>query len=681
MLLALGNSSVVRHDGDRAGDGRDRAPGTRPVLAQAPLSSLLFLAFSVSRQAWVRSEPPVCDERVRRHRPAGLSACHRDSRAAGSAILRPPSHRYGEAMSEQSKGPRSSWDEGALEFPGLSRVRLDALLQELLGRVDEIMDSQERLRSLLDAVVGIGADLDLNSTLDRIVTAACELVGARYGALGVVGHDGKRLSRFITHGVSAEQIAAIGPYPEGHGILGLLIDRPEPLRLKDLSEHPRSFGFPANHPPMRSFLGVPVRIRDRAFGNLYLTEKAGGADFTEEDERTMTALAAAAGVVIDNARLYADTERRRRWHEVTAEITQLMLGEFDPQEALLLIAGRAREVSGSLVGAVLLTDGADLVVEAVDGPPAFGGQTGRRIPADIPVLNQVLTGDEQVVVEDLADLVKESGRLSDLPELEDLGRTILAPLPAGTRRTGGILVVAAQRGAMLGVTAGTDLVRMFANQATLALERAQAQRDQSMLAVLEDRDRIARDLHDLVIQRLFATGLQLQGMHRMVTPDVQVRIGRAVEDIDATIRDLRAAIFELHHHGERSSLRSDLLALAEEYADALGFRPELICSGPLDSAVPAVARPQILAAVRESLSNVVRHAGASSVTVEVMVTGDEVMARVSDDGVGISSTDRQSGLRNLRERAAALGGAVRLDPNEPHGTVVELRAPLDARPR
>jgi GAF domain-containing protein len=316
-------------------------------------------------------------------------------------------------------------------------VRLDALLQELLGRVDEIMDSQERLRALLDAVVGIGADLDLSSTLDRIVTAACELVGARYGALGVVGDDGERLTRFVTHGVTADEIAAIGPYPEGHGILGLLIDHPEPLRLTDLAQHPRSFGFPPNHPPMRSFLGVPIRTRDHVFGNLYLTEKAEGADFTEDDERTMTALAAAAGVVIDNARLYADTERRRRWHEVTAEITQFVLGDFDPQQAMQLIAARAREVSGSVLGTVLLLDEGELVIEAIDGPPAFERYLGRRMPTDRPILGDVLRGDDQVVIEDLAQLAKETGQLAEVPELEELGRTILAPLPAGARRPAG----------------------------------------------------------------------------------------------------------------------------------------------------------------------------------------------------------------------------------------------------
>ena len=579
-------------------------------------------------------------------------------------------------MGGTESGRRDSWDEGALEFAGLSRVRLDALLQELLGRVDEIMDSQERLRALLDAVVGIGADLDLTSTLDRIVTAACELAGARYGALGVVGHDGKRLIRFITHGVSAEEIAAIGPYPEGHGILGHLIAHPEPLRLTDIAEHPRSYGFPPNHPRMKSFLGVPIRTRDLVFGNLYLTEKAEGADFTEDDERTVTALAVAAGVVIDNARLYADTERRRRWHEVTAEITQLLLDDYDPQDALQLIASRAREVSGSVVGAVLLVVDGDLVVEAIDGAPEFGRYLGLHLSIDRPGISDLLRNDEQLVVEDIAQLVKEQGQLIEFPELEELGRTIVAPLPTGTRSGGGILLVAAQRGAVVEVTAGTDLVRMFANQATLALDRAQAQRDRSVLAVLEDRDRIARDLHDLVIQRLFATGLQLQGMHRMVRPDVQERITRAVQDIDSTIADLRAAIFELHHQPGQRSLRAEIGGLVEEYADALGFRPELVCTGPIDSAVPTAVRPQILAAIRESLSNVVRHAQASAVQVRVSVTPDGVTARIADNGVGMSSTDRRSGLRNLAERAVALGGTVTLSPNTPQGTVLELHAPF-----
>src|SRR5262245_63120938 len=319
------------------------------------------------------------------------------------------------------------------------------------------MDYQDRLRALLDAVVGIGADLDLNSTLDRIVSAACELAGARYGALGVVGQDGKRLVRFITHGVTDEEIAAIGPYPEGHGILGLLIERPEPIRLRDLSQHPESYGFPPNHPPMKSFLGVPIRTRDHAYGNLYLTEKTGGADFTEDDERTVIALATAAGVVIDNARLYYDSEQRRRWHEVTAEITQLMLGEFDTEQALQLIAERSREVTGAHVAAVLLTDGDDLVVRALDGPPEFEHFRGRHLPADLPVLGRAAAGEEQlVVIEDLAQLLTDAGGLKEFPEGAGLGRTTIASLPTGRSRTGGLLVVATEHSSTIRVSDGAE---------------------------------------------------------------------------------------------------------------------------------------------------------------------------------------------------------------------------------
>ncbi|TDW92232.1 GAF domain-containing protein [Kribbella sp. VKM Ac-2566] len=580
-------------------------------------------------------------------------------------------------MTDGSRSGRGGWDEGALEYAGLSRVRLDALLQELLGRVDEIMEYQERLRALLDAVVGIGADLDLNSTLDRIVTAACELAGARYGALGVVGPDGRRLVRFITRGVTDEEIAAIGPYPEGHGILGLLIEHPEPIRMHDLAEHPRSYGFPANHPPMKSFLGVPIRTREHAYGNLYLTEKTGGADFTEDDERTVTALAAAAGVVIDNARLYADTEQRRRWHEVTAEITQLMLGEFDPDQALQLIAQRAREVSGTAVAAVLFADGDQLVVRAVDGPPQFQRFLGQRLPHDLPVLGRALTGGEQVTIDDLAELLKDNDTLTEFPEGARLGRTTMAPLPAGTTGTGGLLVVASEQGRDTAMSDGTDLIRMFAGQATLALERAQSQRDRDMLAVLEDRDRIARDLHDLVIQRLFATGLQLQGMHRLARPEHQQRLAQAVDDIDTTIHDLRAAIFGLQQAPGASTLRGDIQALVNEYTEPLGFRPHLTLSGPIDTAVPAAARPQILAAIRESLSNIVRHAKASQATVEISVGDSLVLARITDNGIGIGPSTRRSGLRNLTERAQALGGTVRITTNDPHGTVIELQAPTD----
>src|SRR5690606_32267030 len=268
----------------------------------------------------------------------------------------------------------------------LSRVRLDELLRELLDRVGEVVASRERLRSLLDAVVGISTDLDLRSTLERIVASACRLAGARYGALGVIGED-RRLGEFVTHGISPEQHAAIGSPPTGRGVLGLLIDDPRPLRLRDITAHPKSYGFPPNHPPMRSFLGVPIRIRDTAYGNLYLAEKLDGEEFTEDDEKMMVALAAAAGAAIDNARLYAVAQRQQIWLSAGVEIIGLLLGRVERTTALELIARRARELLGSDLAVVLLQSEEEvpgrLRVEVADSTSSdLGPLVGATIATD-----------------------------------------------------------------------------------------------------------------------------------------------------------------------------------------------------------------------------------------------------------------------------------------------------------
>ncbi len=256
----------------------------------------------------------------------------------------------------------------------LSRARLDELLVELLQRVEDVVDTQDRLRGLLDAVVGIAADLSLDSVLERIVRAACQLADAQYGALGVLGAGpDRRLREFVTHGLTDEQRALIGDLPRGHGILGAIIDRPEPLRLADLGESSLSYGFPPNHPPMKSFLGVPIRIRDKVFGNLYLTEKQSGDGFTADDEEIVVALAAAASVVVENARLYEDGERRRRWLEAAADITAVLLGEGSRDDALQAVADRGRAVAGADLAAVMLRhEGGRLLVEVVSGPAPEG---------------------------------------------------------------------------------------------------------------------------------------------------------------------------------------------------------------------------------------------------------------------------------------------------------------------
>jgi signal transduction histidine kinase len=564
----------------------------------------------------------------------------------------------------------------ALEIPSLSRVRLDELLQELLERVGEVMAGRERLSSLLQAVVGIGSDLDLPSTLQRIVAAACELVGARYGALGVIGPD-RHLVEFVTEGMSPHDRHMIGNLPMGRGVLGLLIDEPRPVRMPDISQHPRSYGFPANHPVMRSFLGVPVRIRDEVFGNLYLTEKRTGGEFTEEDEEVVVALATAAGVAIDNARLYTAAGRRQRWLEATAEITATLLGRVQRTSALQMVAERARAVADAPLVLVLLTDDdPDSLTVEIAAPPTAALTDATIAVADTPFA-AVLAQRCHIFVDDLAATADWA---VDLPH----SAALLAPL-ATASEVQGVLVLALPPG---GYAAEDDLnmVMTFAGQAALALERARAQQERELLMVLEDRERIARDLHDVVIQRLFATGLSLQSTSRLVVrDDARERIGQAVDELDTIIRDIRRAIFELRAPVS-VSLHAEILAAIDQAAAPLGFRPDLRLDGPVDLGVPDELHGDVLAVLREALSNVARHAGATMVWIAVSVTGSALRLEVSDDGVGIEPALTEApvtpeatghGLRNLQARARDRGGLLRIEPRQPRGTTVVWSVPLD----
>ncbi|MER7277257.1 GAF domain-containing sensor histidine kinase [Dactylosporangium sp. NPDC000244] len=556
-------------------------------------------------------------------------------------------------------------------MPELSRVDLDALLQELLTRVGEVQTSRERLRALLDAVVAIGSDLDLHSTLQRIVAAACTLAGARYGALGVIGSD-RMLVEFINHGISPEQRAEIGELPRGHGVLGLLIDEPRPIRLKDITEHPRAYGFPPNHPPMHSFLGLPVRIRDQVFGNLYLAEKHGGEQFTQDDEDLVAALSVAAGAAIDNARLYAQAERRQRWLGAAAEITGVLLGEVRRTEALELVATRAREVAGAELAMVLLAAEDRLVVEVAVGGPA--GAAGWSIPVAGSDFAEVLEHRHVAVVTDL-------GAAANWPILLPTGTALLVPLAVGGVALGALVVAFGRESAP--ITEGLELamVETFAGQAALALERARAQDEREMLAVVGDRERIARDLHDVVIQRLFAAGMQLQGAaYRSSQDEVRERIGRVTDDLDTTIREIRGAIFELRG-AAGNSLRKALRDLVDEAEESLGFRPVLRIDGPVDTAVPDAQRTAVLAVLRESLSNIAKHARAASARVFVVVGGGALNLTVEDDGVGLPAGSSPGssvghGLPNMRARAADLGGECSVEPLEGRGTRVSWKVPV-----
>jgi signal transduction histidine kinase len=567
------------------------------------------------------------------------------------------------------ESPANGAPDWQLPLPPLSRVDLDALLQELLERVGEVMASRERLRALLDAVVAVGSDLELRSTLERIVRAACRLAGARYGALGVIGPD-RLLVEFITEGVTAEQHRAIGDLPRGHGVLGLLIDEPRPIRLDDITRHPRAYGFPPNHPPMHTFLGVPVRIRDQVFGNLYLAEKSGGGRFTDDDEQLVIALSVAAGAAIDNARLYAQTRRRQRWLEAAAEITGVLLGEVRRTEALQLVADRAREVADAEVAMVLLYDepAGSLRVEVVAGPVA--GLAGTSVAVEGSEFAAVIAQRHLAMVDDLG---KGAGWVVPLRT----GAALLVPLSADAAALG-VLVVAYPRG-VAGYTDGLDIavVETFAGQAALALERARAQQEREVLAVLGDRERIARDLHDVVIQRLFAAGMQLQVAAGLaVKPEVRQRVDAVVDDLDTTIRDIRGAIFELRSPAP-GSLRAQVRSLVDEARPTLGFRPELRIDGPVDTAVPDPVREAVLAVLREALSNVARHAAAASATVTVAAGGGEVIVTVADDGRGLGQPGGSGyGLANMRARAADLHGSFEVADRPAGGTELTWRVPV-----
>ena len=532
--------------------------------------------------------------------------------------------------------------------------------------------------------MAVTADLELADVLTRIVRSACELVDAKYGALGVLGPDGEHLVEFVTQGVTEQEREAIGDPPRGHGVLGLLIREPRPRRLADLAGHSDSYGFPPNHPPMHSFLGAPVRIRDEVFGNLYLTEKQGAAEFTTDDEAILVALAAAAGIAIDNARQYEGSRQQRRWLATTGAVTQLFLEGRDERSAMRFLAQRTRELSQAQLAMVALyDDDGHLVVRAVHaGDPHEGaarseaalgtvlhkGHWRELVAAREPVLLLTRPGDP--TVDGLTDDVRALGA-SD-PD----GPTALLPITVGDDEIG-VLAVAWPVDAETFVDEVVPPLAVLAAQIGLALVAARSQKDRSRLALFEDRDRIARDMHDHVIQRLFATGLSLQSASRLAEhPAVRTRLDEAVDNLDAAIKDIRHTIFELHRAKPTRELREEIAELVRASTQTLGFAPDLTIDGRLDS-LTADLEADMVAVVREGLANVVRHAQASSVRVSVATSDQMIRVAVADDGVGISPAAVQSGLANLRQRAESRGGSLTLRARSPRGTRLVWEALLD----
>jgi signal transduction histidine kinase len=564
---------------------------------------------------------------------------------------------------------------GSHDFvPSLSAIDLDDLLGELRERAGAVREAHHRLSGLLSAVVAVSSELDLAAVLQRIITTACSLVGARYGALGVLDPERDHLVQFITHGLDDETRAGIGDIPRGHGVLGLLIKEPKALRLHEISEHPKSVGFPPNHPPMHSFLGVPLLVRDEVFGNLYLSDKESGEDFSEADEEVVTALAAAAGVAVENARLYEQSRNREGWLRAAAECTRAITGDSLLRTGYDQIVASAHMASSAPVVVLLrpaepdLDPTGSLYAVAQRGLLEVTETPSGTIPEGIVAM---VNGQGAVQLEP-----QEVGALlgSKSPQL-----AVGAPMRAGERLQGVVLLLWPEAAP----SSPVDLFQAttFGERVALALAVAEAQADRARIAVLEDRDRIARDLHDLVIQRLFAVGLSVQGAARdAVKPSVAQRLERVVDDLDETIKDVRRTIYQLHATPGTGGLRSELDEVLEHAEDALGFAPSLRTEGPL-SAVPDEVGADLVAVLRESLANAAKHADATSVAVEVRV-GSAVEASVIDNGKGMpEALTRRSGIANLQARAEAHGGSLTIGAAPGGGTEAIWWVPLTSTAR
>ncbi|MEU3792132.1 GAF domain-containing protein [Streptomyces fructofermentans] len=517
----------------------------------------------------------------------------------------------------------------------------------------------EDLPQLMEAMRSVGSGLELHATLERICETAAELADASYAAIGVVAEDGDGLAEFVYQGVGGEASRLIGRLPGGRkGLLGALIRESEPLRLADLNADPQSFGLTEDHPPMRSFLGVPIHVDGEIFGNLYLADKRSGGPFDDHDLDMVRVLAREAGIAVRNAHLYEAAKQRERWIDGSVAVTTALLSGGDADEALQVVAEQARRLSGAAAALVLLpasAGGLEIVAVASEHPSRV---LGLVVPPESEVVSQLLAGHD-VFVEDAADDPRLDAELT-----RGYGPTMILPLQSDGRVLG-TLLMARGTGARQFSGAERTLATQFASQAALALMMAEAQRDRERLAVYEDRDRIARDLHDLVIQRLFATGMMLESAQRgTLVPEVRKGVGKAVDELDVTIQEIRTAIFALQQGPADvpAGLRTRVLRESNMAAVPLGFKPSHHFAGPVDTVVGELTAKNLIAALREALSNAFRHAAASRIDVTVDATVQMpdgragVRLTVADDGVGIPQGGRRSGLKNLKRRAESLGG-------------------------
>jgi len=522
----------------------------------------------------------------------------------------------------------------------LPKLRIDELLDELQVRLASVRSSRDRVSQLLEAVIGIGNGLDLEQGLSRIVQAAATLVDARCGALGVLG-AGQRLERFITVGMTDRQVAEIDRYPE----------RPD-------------------------VLGAPIRVREEVFGNLYLTDKRDETPFDADDESVLTALAAAAGIAIDNARLYDEARRRQEWLEITADLSRGLLSSQDPEDVLAAFVRRVRTFARADLALVAVPDPetGEMLVVAADGDDA-DRLRGAVFGIEDTLLGHVYKSGERATV---ADVRRDERAHRETTARLGLGPALIVPLGAGGHARGAVSLSRREGSAVFDAEL-TDLAAELAVQAAVVLELAERRRDSELLSLYADRDRIGRDLHDMAIQRLFATSMSLQGAYKITDkPAVARRIATAVSDLDDTIKVIRSTIFALHSHGRGGDVlgvRAQVIEVCEQGARTLGFTPSVLFNGPVDSLVGWQIAEQLLAVLREALSNTARHARAGRADVELTADQETVTLTVTDDGVGPAPGGRRSGLANLESRAAQLGGAFSIRPGRSGGTVLGWSAP------
>lgn len=545
---------------------------------------------------------------------------------------------------------------------------------------------------LLRAAMELASDLDLPTVLQRFVTASADLTGARYAAINVLDARG-RSTTFVHTGIDDRLAAMLGRPPHAIGVLGSIPPHGT-LRLDDLTQHPTFKGFPPNHPPMGSFLGAAVRVRDRVFGYLYLSEKAGG--FTDDDDDAVMTLAAAAAVAIQNAQVYAQSERREHWLHAGQRITTMLLQGAEEEEVLAEIASSSRRVAGADTAALVLPGlGDDWVMEIVDGVGA-AELVGTVMPPD---------GRARTVLRDGNGLVVDSlsrSRAMRVDAMRQFGPALYAPMQADGRGVG-VLVLLRRSGSAPFAPSDLETAEAYAAQAALALVLAEARHAQDVAALLDERERIARDLHDLAIQQLFATGMQLETVRRRAARGVDPAeltgiVEEALDNVDSTVKQIRSIVHALRDPDASAPLAERLRREASLARTGLGFAPSLVIAvegrvldgddsldgdaGTIDDLVGDDLSDDVVAVVREGLANAARHARATAVQVRVEVGGEthDVRVEVQDDGSGLPpERDRRSGTDNLAARSRRHGGSFELAPGpDGRGTLLRWRAPLPA---